>query len=110
MRTNFDPSRLARPLLVSLVLLGAVAAPHVASGQSLVKQRPADPVADFQKFLPPIGSVPWLETRTGAAQKTPSSLPEAGTIAAWLMTPRPAATWASAHTQQGVAGSGIVGM
>ena len=111
MRTSFDLSRFARSLLASSVLIAAlVASPHMAAGQSVVQPRSADAVQDFQKFLPPVASIPWLEARSRSSQPATSVLPEAGSVAAWLLTPRPAASWAASHAQAAVPDNGIVGM
>ena len=111
MRTSFDLSRSARSLLAPLAVIAAlVASPHMAAGQKIDQHRYADPVADFQRFLPAVASIPWLEARSATAQKSTSPLPEAGSVAAWLLTPRPAALWASGHTQAAFAGNGIEGM
>ena len=94
MRTNFDRSRLSRSLFGAVVALAALtASPPVAVGQSIIQQRGADPMGDFQKFLPPVASIPWLEARSAASKKSSSPLPEAGSFAAWLLTPRAAASW-----------------
>lgn len=109
MRTSFNLSRVGRSLLVSVKLAALVASPQVAAGQGIVQQR-TDPVADFQKFLPPVPSIPWREVRSAAAQKTARALPEAGTEAAWLLTPRPAVSWASGPPQAALTGDDVVGM
>ena len=110
MRTSLNLSRVGRSLLVSVMFAALVASPQMAAGQGIVQQRTADPVADFQKFLPPVPSIPWLEVRSAAAQETVRALPQAGTVAAWLLTPRPAMSWASGPTKAALTGDDVVGM
>ena len=112
MRTTDNLCRVCRSLLVSVVLIAGLTLPYAATGQSLLQPRPASTARDFHKFLPPVPSIPWLEARWVAPRPgIPSfSLPEAGSVSAWLLTPRPAAAWTSGYRREASAEKTTVGM
>jgi len=95
-------SAIARAIVIS-VLVGAVMAPQAAAGESIQITRAAD-AADFRKFLPPLPDVPWLTTVDRAPSKG-ISMPEAGSVSALLLVPRPAEAWSPLLSQSADASS-----
>jgi len=111
MRTSLDPAPVFRPraAFTALLLTGLLAAAP-AAGQAIVKPGPETAVADFQKFLPPVAPVPWLDARWRAPQKSVSPLPEAGSLSALLLAPDPVSSWTSGPSHAASARVGFVGM
>jgi hypothetical protein len=78
-------------VVVTLVMAGAVLAPHTLSGASPLTRRSPD-ASDFQKHLPTLApDVPWLMAYRRASST--GVLPEAGSIKGLMLAPRPAQGW-----------------
>lgn len=83
---------------VTLILAGAVMAPLTVHGDSLIRARTAN-TSDFYKFLPGLpADLPWL-TVNSRKQTAEVTLPEAGSVSALMLVPRPAEGWAALTTQ-----------
>lgn len=93
MRTNINA--IFHGSLAIVALAGLLAAP-TATAQTIMKPKPQAAMVDFQQFLPPVASIPWLEAKRSVPQRPASfsPLPEAGSVSALLLAPQPAATWA----------------
>jgi hypothetical protein len=79
-------------MIAALGLAGAVLAPETVSGASMLRMRASDPV-DFHKYLPALpADVPWLTAHRQAPER--GALPEAGSLSAWMLMPKPAEGWA----------------
>ena len=94
-------------ILSTLALAAAMLMPQTVFGGSLIKRTPA---SDFTKFLPPLDEVPWLNIRSRTPTRLAVSLPEAGTLSALLLVPKPVTSWASLEAPSAAAGSEFVGM
>ena len=82
----------------ALMLAGAVMVPQTVRGDSIIRVRTAD-TSDFYKFLPDLpAAVPWL-TVNSRKQTGEVTLPEAGSVSALMLVPKPAAGWATLTTQ-----------
>lgn len=78
--------------VIALAMTGAVMAPQAVSGESILRIRASDGY-DFHRFLPSFPEVPWL----APDERTPAkdvALPEAGSVSALMLVPKPADTWA----------------
>jgi hypothetical protein len=95
---------------VVLAVAALVMAPQAVNGESLLRVRAGSGV-DIQKYLAPLpNEVPWLTANSGAAAKITSPLPEAGSVSALLLTPKPVQTWTALSSQSAAAASSFVGM
>jgi hypothetical protein len=110
MRTNLgftDPTRTA---LATLALIAAVAAPLPAAGQAMVKPLPQDAVAGFEKLLPPVAAVPWLDARWRAPQKIAAAPPNTASLGALLFALRPVKDWPAGGVRAASASQDVAGM
>ena len=96
-------------ILGALAVSAAIMMPQTVFGGSMIGQTHASEISEFTKFLPTLDEVPWLNARSRTPTRLPVSLPEAGTLSALLLIPKPVTTWASLETPS-AAGRVIVGM
>lgn len=96
-------------ILGALAVSAAILMPQTVFGGSTIRQTASSEVAEFAKFLPTLDEVPWLSARSRTSTRLPGSLPEAGTLSALLLIPKPVTTWASLETPW-AAGGVTVGM
>jgi hypothetical protein len=79
--------------LFALALGAAVLVPHAAQGENAVARTGAQAV-DFQRYLPPLpADVPWLALTSQPTPQGSARLPEAGSLSAWLLVPKPVQAW-----------------
>jgi hypothetical protein len=110
MRTNPAFNQPTRTALATFALITAVAAPFPAAGQAMVKPLPEDPVASFEKLLPPVAAVPWLEARWRASQKNAAAPRDAASLGALLFTLRPVKEWPADGVRAASASHDVAGM
>jgi hypothetical protein len=110
MRTNLAFNQPTRVALATLALIAAVAAPLPAAGQAMVKPLPEDAVASFEKFLPPVAAVPWLEARWRVPQMNAVAPRDAASLGALLFTLRPVKDWPADDVRAAPAGHDFAGM
>jgi hypothetical protein len=94
MRTIRHP--ILRTLAMS-VLAAGVGYGLLGSGAQAqrIAQSGTSAVDEFRRLLPPVASVPWLDTRLQVARAA-LGLPQAGSLEALLLRPTPATNWPSA--------------
>ena len=83
---------------VTLMFACAVMVPLTVRGDSIIRVRTADTL-EFSRFLPELpAGVPWLQAnkwkQTGGV-----TLPEAGSVSALMLVPKPAEGWAALTTR-----------
>jgi len=91
-------------ILGALAVSAAIMMPHTVFGGSMIRQTDASEISEFAKFLPTLDEVPWLNARSHNSTRLPVSLPEAGTLSALLLIPKPVTTWASLETPSAASG------
>ena len=93
------------------VLATAVLAPQPVAADSVVRVH-ASNAAGFERFLPALpADVPWLAADRKAAPRTTVLVPEAGSVGAWMLVPKPAEAWSQLPVQSaGSAPPSFVGM
>ena len=83
--------------------------PNIAPARFSSNEKCLDAVADFQKFLPPLPSIPWVETRSIGPQKGAPSW-KANGVNAWLPAARSVPSRSSSNRQEASAETRSVGM
>ena len=79
--------------VIALAMAGAAMAPQAVSGESILTTRISDP-SGVQNYLPALAAdVPWLGLDNRAPLKD-QSLPEASSVSALMLVPKPA-EWTS---------------
>jgi hypothetical protein len=110
MRTNLALNGPTRTALATLALIAAVAAPLPVAGQGVVKPLPEDAVAGFERFLPPVAPVPWLEARWRAPQTSAVAPRDAASLGALLFALRPVKDWPTDGVRAASASHDVAGM
>src|SRR5690349_25079722 len=98
MRNSFKLTCLLRGLIPPLAFVAILTAPHTGASQTMVQRH--DAVADFQKFLPSLPAIPWLNAQPVEGSKSQMRLPEAGSVSALLLMPRAATSLRWQQRQQ----------
>jgi hypothetical protein len=98
---------IARIFIVT-VSAASVAAPVAAD--SVVRVHASD-TTGFERFLPALPSdVPWLAAERRAPPTSAVLAPEAPSLSAWMLSPKPAEAWSARSVQSAGAAPSLSGM
>lgn len=95
-------NRIAKAFIAAMLTVPVVAVTPVAA-DSVVRVHGSN-IAGFERFLPALpADIPWLMSeRRAQPPKQAVLLPEAGSVGAWMLSPRPAEAWSlrSIHSRE----------
>lgn len=87
-------TRTMRAVAATAISVLAIVLPHQLPAQSLMS-RVQTP--DITAYLPPVTSVPWLNQKAPAKNRSPKI--DAGSLTAWLWRPSTKAAWPTHQAQ-----------
>ena len=95
---------------IAAVLAAPALVPQPVAADSVVRVH-ASNATGFARFLPALpADVPWLAADRRAAPRTTVLVPKAGSVAAWMLVPKPTEAWPSLSVQSAGSAPSFAGM
>jgi hypothetical protein len=100
---------IARTFIAAALATPVLAAQPVAA-HSVVRVQTSN-AAGFERFLPALpADVPWLAADRRGAPRSAVLVPEAGSVDAWMLVPKPAEAWSPLPVQSAGSAPPFVGL